>query len=247
MDYLDAVLAGIGKLIFVGGGAAAITFGLLRAFGTNWLDTYFHRRKKEFEHEQNVAIAELKRTHDEALKDVQALIDKDMHRARKLYDREFDVLTEALELLARAFDAAEKFVGDLVPAIHLMSEAQRAAVFEADDLSAWQIEDILSYADDEMLDRYIKVRRHRRYVSALEDGRALLRCIALKNVFMADGLKERFQNLHGMINAALIEQKVAFDYPAHAKYEAHMALLEDGKMQYAELEALVRERLWSVE
>jgi hypothetical protein len=114
-------------------------------------------------------------------------------------------------------------------------------------MKPWQIEEVLKHQGEDMTDRYMRLLREKRYSSALEDCRALLRCIVLKNVFMATGLKERFQALHGMTTAALVELKVGYDYPAQTKFDAYSKLVDEGKRQYAELEALVRERLWSVQ
>lgn len=95
MNYLDPVFSIVGRLIIAGGGGALIAFLMLRAFGKGWLDSYFSAKATKLKAEQDTALAELKRVHDATLKDVQAVIDKDLHRARKLYHREFDVLGEA--------------------------------------------------------------------------------------------------------------------------------------------------------
>jgi hypothetical protein len=246
MNYLDTVLAGICKLIFVGGGAAAITFGLLKAFGTSWLDTYFHKRKKEFEHEQNVAIAELKRTHDQNLKEVQALIDKDMHRARKRYDKEFEVLGQAWTLLFKAFDTTHSTLVSWVVRVDEMDDKTRNRFFEQEKFEHWQIDQVMALQGEAMVDKVTEIRNRIRHRDYTEYRMEFARYLAVNGVFMPTGFKTKFEVIDAMVNSALVEFKLRLDYTEYASNtDALLKLAEKGKPLLDELETQIHERIWA--
>lgn len=77
----------IGKFVLAGGGLAAMSYGLFRVLGDKWLEAKFGER-----------LQNLKAAQDRALRHVQSTIDREVHRAKKLYDSEFTALSECWRL-----------------------------------------------------------------------------------------------------------------------------------------------------
>ena len=80
---LDLTFDFLGKLVLAGGGLAAMSYALFQLLGGKWLEAKFGERLQNLKAEQ-----------DRALRHVQSTIDREIHRAKKLYDSEFTALSE---------------------------------------------------------------------------------------------------------------------------------------------------------
>jgi len=246
MNFLNPVLTAIGAVVVAGGGGALIAFLMIKAFAKGWLDSFFQAKAARLKTEQDIVLAELKRAHDAALKDVQAVIDKDLHRARKLYDREFEVLGEGWTLLVKAFDTTHSTLVTWVTRIDMMDEKQRNRAFEAEKFEHWQIDQVLALEGQEMVDKFTKIKDQKRLITYREHRLEFARFLAVNAVFMPDGFKERFAAIDALIGAALVEFELRIDYPAqYAAGSALMKLAQEGKPLLDELEALIHARIWS--
>ena len=244
MNYIELVFSEIGKIIVAGGGGALIAFLMLKTFAKGWLDRHFDSKKSKLKNEQDVALAELKRMHDATLKDVQAVIDKDLHRARKLYDREFEVLSEAWTLLVKAFDVTHSTIASFHVPVDQMEEKELLRAFEVHKFEHWQIDQVRAEEGDERACRFNKIIDQRRLFDYRELRLGFARYLAVNAVFMPTGFKERFTAIDAMITAALVEFEVRINYPLKfATSSALMKLAEAGKPLLDELEALIHERL----
>jgi hypothetical protein len=112
----DDLFASVSKLLLAGGGGAAIAYGLFQFFGKRWLDNRFVRQQSAL----NAAFAErlqqIKAEQDRSARYIQSEIDRGIHRAKKLYDREFDVLSEAWLKLDEVFNVGTTMALDRLTA-----------------------------------------------------------------------------------------------------------------------------------
>lgn len=90
---MEMTLDFIGRFVLAGGGLAAMSYGLFRVLGDKWLEAKFGER-----------LQNLKAAQDRALRHVQSTIDREVHRAKKLYDSEFTALSECWRLLRDSYD-----------------------------------------------------------------------------------------------------------------------------------------------
>jgi hypothetical protein len=246
MNTTDLAFSAIGQIVIAGGGGAAITFLLIKSFGKSLLDDYFQKKAAKFKTEQDIALAELKRVHDAALKEVQAYIDKDLHRARKLYDREFEVLSEAWMLLVKAFDTTLTTIASFETRIDLLDDQERARLFEAGKFAHWQIDQVLAFEGQAMVDEYRKIKDQKRLFEYREHRLAFARYLAINVVFMPNGFKERFTAIDALVDAALLEFDDRINFPpASERDDAILKLIQDGRPLLNELEQLIHNRIWS--
>ncbi len=90
------------SIIGVGGGAAFISYALMKTLGAKWLDAQFSERLERFRYEKAKELQHLKSDIDGALK---ATI--------RLQEREFEVLAESWHLMNTSYGAAEFLVNPM--------------------------------------------------------------------------------------------------------------------------------------
>src|SRR2546422_9956398 len=91
----ELVVGAILKIVAVGGGAAALAYGLFVWLGKHWLEQQFAKDLEEFRHEQAKEIEHVR--HD---------INSLFSRVSKIHDREFEVLPTAWKLLHESYGRA---------------------------------------------------------------------------------------------------------------------------------------------
>lgn len=239
-------LAFLSKLLIAGGGGAAVAYVIFKTYGAKWLEAHFNNKAIKLKAAEDTALAELKRVHDQALKEVQAYIDKDLHRATKLYDREFEVLSEAWRLLVKAFEMAASTALEEYPLIDRYTDAERTRLLAEVRMEHWRIDELLALKGDGMVNYYRRWVGFKRLSEYKEGRRELGIYLLTTGVFMPDGMKEKFSAIESMIAGALAEFEARLkNIGTWEKFDRVERLQGEGRALLAELETLIRQRLWS--
>ena len=90
-------------MVIGGGGAVAISYQLLKYLGAKLIDDRFAAKQAALTARFNERLQDLKTEQDRALRHIQSGIDRNVHRAKKLYDKEFEVISEAWQLLDKTW------------------------------------------------------------------------------------------------------------------------------------------------
>jgi hypothetical protein len=237
MDYLSMISSLLGTLTVAAGSGVAIGFALFKFFGEKWIQAKFDMEKQALRSQQ-----------DENLRHVQSFIDREMHRAKKLYDREFDVVSEAWARLCKNFD-------------NCVACGKYCEVFDFDDLNIGDLEIMLTEskmtalqkseiqaADDPTI--AATLFRHYfdygRYSFYMNERRDLYNFVRDNGMYMPPGLQERFHVIDPLIGNTLVEFREGV-MQTHQNYDSWRVLERDGRPLQDEISALIKARLWSSE
>ena len=98
LDHFSILVLQLFPCLLAAGAAGAALF---RYFARKWIDHHFDERLQDLKSEQ-----------DKVLRHVQSGIDRNVHRAKMLYDKEFEVIAEAWQLLDKAWLVANAAEAD---------------------------------------------------------------------------------------------------------------------------------------
>jgi hypothetical protein len=230
--------------------AAAVSYPLwlphLKEFIAGWLDRRFKKQMQDADH-----------AFQEKVRHVQSAIDRELDRARKLQDREFEALSKAWEILHEAFWRAREATnrGYQVNDLAAMQEDQLEEFVTHLDFPGWRkkqlFEMIHGGADDEAIQKYYEMGWRTKQYSDCQKWRVkLVQYIDRQGIFMQPEIKERFDTMRQLIADALLEFELrirGIDAPVN-RYDEHTrsdALRAAECGLYAELEGMIRERIWS--
>ena len=96
---MEQFFEAIGKVVAVGGVAAAIAYGLFLFLGKQWIEDKFARRMEAYKNEQK-----------KNLQDFKYQIDTLFNRVLKIHDKEMEILPEAWYRLHDAIDHISSLV-----------------------------------------------------------------------------------------------------------------------------------------
>lgn len=202
--------------------------------------------QKWLEHKFAKQLADLKAEQDAALKHIQSSIDHQIHRAKKLYDTEFDVLTKAWNMLEELYG----HVIDSTQSAPLYAEWDRAtsdgirSVLDA-ETNFTEEEKTQVVEADNPVDEFRAVfdlRRARLYRAAgVEFGHYL----GSNGIFMRPEIRERFQRLSLLITLVFSEFASSIRRERSDNRNFMTLMDADGKVLRDELRALIEGRLWS--
>ena len=232
---ITPVFTVVGEIIGIGvptGGAVYL--------GSKWLI------EKWMDHQFAERLAELRKEHDAALKHIQSSIDHQIHRAKKLYDTEFDVLTKSWNML-------EELYG------HVVDTSRTAPIFtEWDTATKDEIRAVLDTAEPEFSDEdkrqvvdaedpsdeYRVVYNYRRAFVYEAASKEFGHYLGSNGIFMRPEIRERFKRLSLLITLVFSEfaSNIRRARPAHTHF---MTLNTEGKVLRDELRNLIEGRLWS--
>jgi hypothetical protein len=242
LDVL-AKIGGYGALILLIVGGAWKAFQHLSG---KWLDNRFAEKLKAVE-----------RKHDVMVRHLQSSIDRELDRARKLQDREFEALSKAWEVLHETFWRTREATnrGYTVNDTAAMQDDQKEEFITNLDFPGWRkkelFEMIYGGAQDEVIQKYYeKGWRTNQYSECQRWRTKLVKYIDRKGIFMQPEIKERFDKMHQLVSDALLEFQLRIrdiEVPVN-RYDEHIrsdALRAAETGLYVELETMIRERLWS--
>lgn len=245
MDYnqlLALALQYAGLLGITAIGIAATAFGLFKWLGGKWLENKFSERLQNLKSEQ-----------DQAIRIVQSTIDREIHRAKKLYDNEFTALSESWRLLRTSYDLSASTIGSTTANIARMNYEEFERHLLRRGMEEWQRAELWTMTGDERQDEYWKWSEWQKAIECDKRWRECQQQIDSTSIFFPAGFTEKFRAINEMICASNVEfeeriqqYKVPRYGAAFDRFESTKKLREDGRVKMDELEGMVRDRLWSV-
>lgn len=223
-------------------GTAGAAFGLFKWFGGKWLENKFAERLQNLKSEQ-----------DQAIRFVQSTIDREIHRAKKLYDNEFTALSESWRLLRTAYDLSASSIGSMTANIARMNHEELERHLARRGMEEWQRAELWTMTRDERQDEYWKWSEWQKAIECDRRWRECQQQIDSTSIFFPAGFTEKFRAITEMICASNVEfeerirqYKVPQYGEAFDRFESTKKLRGEGRVKMDELEGMVRDRLWSV-
>ena len=243
-------LQSLGGLVGAAVIAAAVAYPFwlphLKEFLAGWMDRRFKKQLQEADH-----------AFQEKVRHVQSAIDRELDRARKLQDREFVALSRGWEILHEAFWRTREATnrGYQVHDLATMQDEQLEEFISSLDFPTWQKKELHEMAhggaEDAVIQKYYeKGWRWKQYAECQRWRVKMVQYVDRKGIFMQPEIKERFDRLRHLIADALLEFQLRvrdIDAPVNAynEYIRSDALRDAENGLYAELENMIRARLWS--
>lgn len=221
---------------------AGAAFALFKWFGGRWLENKFAERLQSLKSEQ-----------DQAIRMVQSTIDREVHRAKKLYDNEFTALSKSWPLLRTAYDLAASTIASMNADVSRMNDQELERHLASRGMEEWKRTALRTLNGDQRQDEYWKWSEWQRAVECDKRWRECQQQIDSTSIFFPAGFTEKFRAINAMIVANNVENeerirqhKMPQYGEAFDRFESTKKLRADGKVQMDELEGMVRDRLWSV-
>lgn len=228
------------SMLATAGGSSLVAVLLCKKFGEKWLDSKFAQTLKKLEHEQ-----------EKIIRHVQSSIDREIHRAKQLYDREFPALSDTWGLLHRAFEQSEMTCASIVENIEGLDQEELERYLINIEIEPARRERILQAPSGIRQSLFHHISEMKRF-KEINDSRKLLQDhLAANSIYLEQTLVVRFHELLQMITDSNSEYLVRIEFHGvDARYSynftSNRRLVTEGKKKLGELEALVRARLWSV-
>ena len=231
----DPLLALIGKITLAGAGVSAIATWVFKTYSVKWLDARFAER----------------------LQSAKAQLDKEIHRAQKLADREFDAITEAWAKLNRLYDQADDSqVLYAFESLEDMSQPEFEHFVVQSELNALERAAALS----EEVDPSGKPRDRNEHYSVVNDwyrarvyGEAhteYMRFLSANRVFMPEEIGQLFFKIGPLLCATLSafwdNIEGASSSPNKVTRDKQSERDTETKEIMQQLERLIHARFWSV-
>lgn len=223
-------------------GLAYAAYGLFKWLGGKWLENKFAERLQNLKAEQ-----------DRTIRHVQSTIDREIHRAKKLYDNEFIALSESWKLLRAAYDFSASTIASMTANVSQMNGEELERHLAKRGMEEWQRSELAGMTGDARQDEYWRWSEWQRAVECDKRWRECRQQIDSTSIFFPPGYPERFRELADMICASNVEyeerirnHKVPQYGVNYDRFESNKKLRKEGKVKIDELEKLVRDRLWSV-
>jgi hypothetical protein len=221
---------------------AGTAYGLFTWLGRKWLENKFAERLQNLKSEQ-----------DQAIRMVQSTIDREVHRAKKLYDNEFTALSESWRLLRTAYDLSASTIGSTNANVSRMNHEELDRFLMKRGMEEWQRNELRTMNGEERQDEYFRWSEWQRAVEGDKRWRECQQQIDSTSIFFPAGFTEKFRVINEMILASNTEfeerirqHKVPQYGAAFDRYEWTKKLRAEGRVKMDELEGAVRDRLWSV-
>jgi uncharacterized protein with von Willebrand factor type A (vWA) domain len=234
LTVMDTFFKYLGELVLYGGGAVAIAFAMFRILGQKWLDAKFAER-----------LQALKGAQDEQLRYVQGFIDREIHRARRLYDREFEALPEAWRLLCTSFRNGQATGMDLYPQLARYTKKELADFLSTTSMREFERDEMLEMDPSRWTEQYRRWNNIQRLNTYWKERRDFQDFLTANAIFFSSGLKERFLAIDGLVGMAIAEMDGRLRSSNNHSYDQVSKLHADGPALLAELEVLIQNRLWS--
>ena len=221
---------------------AGAAFGLFKWLGGKWLENKFTERLQNLKSEQ-----------DQTIRMVQSTIDREVHRAKKLYDNEFTALSESWRLLMTAYDLSASTIGSMNTNVARMNHEELERYLVKRGMEEWQRNELRTMNGAERQDEYWRWSEWQRLVECDKCWRECRQQIDSTSIFFPAGFTEKFRAVNEMISASntefqerIREHKVPHYGETFDRFEWIKKLRAEGRVKMDELEGAVRDRLWSV-
>lgn len=245
MDYnklLALVLQYAGLLGISLVSVASVAFALFKWLGGKWLENKFAERLQNLKSEQ-----------DQAIRIVQSTIDREMHRAKKLYDNEFTALSDSWRLLRAAYDISAGTIASMTTNVAHMNSEELERYLTKRGMEEWQRNELQELTGETRQDEYSKWSEWQRLIECQKKWRECQQQIDSTSIFFPAGFTEKFRSINDLICTSNIEYeerirqyKDPYYGATYDRFESTKKLLKEGKSLINELEGMVRDRLWSV-
>ncbi len=236
----EPILAAVSKYIVGAGGIVAVAFGVFRFLGTKWLDAKFNER-----------LQTLKAAEDRSVRHIQSTIDREIHRAKKLYDNEFTALSECWKLLRVAYDLSAATIASLGTAVERFTDEELDRHLSARGMAEWKQREVKAKTGKDRADEYHVWSEWERYKTVDEAWRKFRSYLDANSIFFADGFSERFRAIEALIIGSNVEFEDRIREYGRPRtrdaFEFTKKLRTEGEPLMKELEQLVRKRIWSVD
>lgn len=188
------------SILGVGGGAAVISYALMKTLGAKWLDAHFSERMERFRHEKTKELQHLKSEIDGALK---ATI--------RLQEREFEVLAECWHLMNVSYGAAQSLTNRIqsYEDISRMSEQLRSEFLDKFDFLPSVKQEILASRrpTDTFADKLFWLKYNQANAANAEFNNYVFK----NEIFMEINLAEAFKAVSGKISNALVSRSIGHE------------------------------------
>ena len=187
----------------------------------------------------------MKAEQDRSLRVVQSYIDREIHRARKLYDREFEVLSEAWRLLVRSFNSGIGTATEMYPNLARYTETDLVRLVEEVQMKHWEIDELRALEGTARTAYYRRWNGFRRLATFLTEHRDLQEFLLSSGIFMPQGTKAQFTALQEMIALCFADFEVRLRDTAAHEFGSVTRLTREGRALLDDLELSLHSRLWS--
>lgn len=227
-------------VVGAGGGGAAMSFALIRAFGSRWLDSKFDSRLQALRHE-----------HERQMESVRLEASRLLDRSVRLSEREFEVSAEAWALVFDAYvQAASAMPGfRRYPDLARASDEAVRHILEGGSFDEFEIAELLSKPPADRNSFYSDRKEVHQLWDAKRAVREATNYLAKKALFIEKDVHDR---LTGFVDGAW-RAVVDWEFVREMRGQGPLpdgirrddeAFRQTAEAKVKELELFVRERFW---
>ena len=224
----------LGEIVLFGGGGVAIGFALFRVLGQKWLEARFAER-----------LEKLKAAQDEQVRHIQSYIDREIHRAKKLYDREFETLPEAWKLLCVSYSNGIASGMDQYPDLTRYTKQELENMLTTTAMTGFERAEMVAMSSSQWTDHYRRWANYQRLGNYKRARWGFTEYLSTNAIFFSSGIKEKFLALDELIGLAIAEMEMRLDNPQFSEFKLAIKLSTEGNLKKNDLESIIQKRLWS--
>lgn len=248
MDYLNWTLAFLAKWTLALGVLGTVSYQLFKHLGSKWLDAKFEQKSQALKEQHDKVMADIKAAQELNVRQVQSFIDKEMHRAKKLYDKEFDVLSEAWATLNMLYGLVNE--SSISEGLYDWDEASQ------EDIRIILDETTFTRAQKRQVDNapgpdqpfefrtIFNSNRAQRYLKAHGDFEVYLRS---QSIFMPSDIRRKFEHLNGLIESVFVSFEIGGNGSEGFSKRLEVLFSDKNKATKNELDKLIHARFWSAD
>lgn len=216
------------------GGVVGAAYLVFRSLGEKWINQKFAEQLESYKAEQTRELERLRHR-----------INSVFDRAKRLHDREFEILPD---LWARLTEAKRWAGGYLsvyqeYPNIRSLSDAALSEFLSTTPFSDQQKREIANSSNRQKV--YVKTYELYRAADVMDKLRDASAALSRNVIFVQSPLRENFEKMISYIHMAVIEQKINLENDVSPRMrEAIDKLDSEGEQLYATIREAVAERLW---
>jgi hypothetical protein len=231
----DEFTAFLGKVVVYGAPVTAVAVFAGKRTAEKWIDSYFTKRQKTFEHEQAKEIQRLK-----------VKIDTVIQGALRMQEREFKIIPEAWEKVSEAYAHAQSLTSPMQSHADLeqLSPAGLEEFMTKAELSDSQKQTLRSVSKQSINKEWQTLSDWRRRNSAFKALAEADNYVKINGVFIPTDLHTRFLALTRIIHETLIAWQVGTQAQNYKMInDGHAKLSGEGLKLHQAIEQAIRKRL----